>query len=99
MRELGIVVNWRSSLGLACPHFHEDVSVSVPFVRQCLTRLKQKKQKSLCNLRNRSTERSRRSLWLLLRLECYSNPLSKFPIIEFLTLLSCNHPAHSFYPD
>ena len=29
---LGRVENWRSSLGLAYPHFHEDVSVSVPFV-------------------------------------------------------------------
>ena len=49
---LGRAGNWRSSLGLAYPHFHEDVSVSVPFVRQRLTSLKQKKQKSLCNLRN-----------------------------------------------
>ena len=24
------VENWRSGLGLAYPHFHEDVSVSVP---------------------------------------------------------------------
>ncbi len=53
--------NWRSGLGLAYPYFHEDVSVSVPFVWQCLTSLKQKKQKCLCNLRN---------LWLLLRFEC-----------------------------
>ena len=29
---LGRVGNWRSGLGLAYPHFHEDVSVSVPFV-------------------------------------------------------------------
>ena len=28
----GRVGNWRSGLGLAYPHFHEDVSVSVPFV-------------------------------------------------------------------
>ncbi len=26
----GRVGNWRSGLGLAYPHFHEDVSVSVP---------------------------------------------------------------------
>ena len=40
--------------------------------------LMKKKPKSLCNLRN---------LWLFLRLECYNNPLSKFPTVEFLTLL------------
>jgi len=31
-KKWGRVGNWRSSLGLAYPHFHEDVSVSVPFV-------------------------------------------------------------------
>ena len=36
---LDSVGNWRSGLGLAYPHFHEDVSVSVPFVWQCLTSL------------------------------------------------------------
>ena len=28
----GRVGNWRSGLGLAYPHLHEDISVSVPFV-------------------------------------------------------------------
>ena len=45
---IGRLGNWRSGLGLAYPHFHEDVSVSVPFVWQCLTSLKQKKQKKGC---------------------------------------------------
>ena len=36
---LDSVGNWRSGLGLAYPHFHEDVSVSVPFVWRCLTSL------------------------------------------------------------
>jgi len=31
-RQLGRVGNWCSGLGLAYPHFHEDVSVSVSFV-------------------------------------------------------------------
>lgn len=85
---IGRVGNWRNGLGLAYPHFDEGVSVPVPFVRQRLTSLKRKKQKSLCNLRN---------LWLLLRFECYSNPLSKFPITEFLTLLlSCIFKNISF---
>src|SRR3989304_8591683 len=34
---MGRAGNWRSGLGLAYPHFHEDVSVSVSFVWQCIT--------------------------------------------------------------
>ncbi|OHB48733.1 MAG: hypothetical protein A2099_00145 [Planctomycetes bacterium GWF2_39_10] len=35
-KERGVILgrggNWRSGLGMAYPHFHENVSVSVPFV-------------------------------------------------------------------
>ena len=31
-KKKGRVENWRSGLGLAYPHFQEDVFVSVPFV-------------------------------------------------------------------
>jgi len=42
-KERGVILgrggNWRSGLGMAYPHFHENVSVSVPFVWKCLTSL------------------------------------------------------------
>src|SRR3989304_7039750 len=33
---MGRAGNWRSGLGLAYPHFHEDVSVSAPSYRQAI---------------------------------------------------------------